>query len=100
MKKVILASFATLILFPVYASGQVADESWTPGMKTKFRQGCSVELESAGFTTSKSWSVCDCMGAYVEEEFGLAEFGYITALDEREMPEIEKRFDEAIDPCF
>ena len=100
MKKIIQGSLFAVLVFPALASGQSIDESWTPGMKTQFRQGCAVELERAGFTTAKSWSACDCMAAYVEEEFGLAEFGYITALDERDMPEIERRFDEAIAPCF
>lgn len=91
---------AALMIVPLHAVAQEYDESWTNSMKREFRQACATEMESSGFQSSAAWGYCDCMAVYIEDEFGLAEFGYVTALDERDLPEIESRFEAAIAPCF
>lgn len=98
--KILKTAVIALAFTPVLAIAQEYDESWTPGIKREFRQSCAVEMEAAGIQTAKAWEYCDCMSAYTEEEFGLAEFGYLAASEERDMPELERRFEAAIQPCF
>lgn len=91
---------AALSAAPLFAVAQSANESWTPSMRTEFRKSCAAELERAGMNTSASWQYCDCITESAEDEFGLADFGYLAASGERDMPEITRRTDRAVSHCF
>lgn len=101
MKKLVMVG-AFLTVLSVNAFAQDGDESWTREMKQEFRKSCAGEMVNGGVVQDRAWEYCDCMADQIEHEFGLADFGYVTAFGsgEREFPEIKKRFEAAIEPCF